>query len=60
MAFLWRKKDAKGLLSVFRVMKDTLNVSDGPLENLWGRGGEVQKKYSPKGKLNEKNIHAMA
>ena len=25
MAFLGRKKDAKGLLSVFRVMKDTLN-----------------------------------
>ena len=36
-------------------MKDTLNVRDGPLENLWGgRGGEVQKKYSRKGKLNEK------
>ena len=45
---------------------------DGPLENLWGAGGgvgEVQKKYSRKGKLNEKksctpinpkNIHAMA
>ena len=62
MAFLWRKKDAKGLLSVFRIMKDTLNVRDGPLENLWGGGGagEVQKKYSRKGKLNEKNIHAMA
>ena len=36
-------------------MKDTLNVRDGPLENLGGgRGGEVQKKYSRKGKLNEK------
>ena len=51
-------------------------VRDGPLENLWGGGGrgagEVQKKYSRKGKLNEKkkknharqltlkNIHAMA
>ena len=49
-------------------------VRDGPLENLWGEGGrgagEVQKKYSRKGKLNEKkknarqltlkNIHAMA
>ena len=55
MASLWRKKDAKGLLSVFRVMKGTLNVRDGPLENLWGGGaGEVQKKYSRKGKLNEK------
>ena len=32
---------------------------DGPLENLWGGGGvdEVQKKYSRKGKLNEKKIH---
>ena len=29
-------------------------LRDGPLENLWGRGGEVQKK-SRKGKLNEKN-----
>ena len=29
---------------------------DGPLENLsWG-GGEVQKKYSGKGKLNEKKF----
>ena len=34
-----------------------LHLRDGPLENLWGGGGggdEVQKKYSPKGKLNEK------
>ena len=32
---------------------------DGPLENLWGGGaGEVQKKYSRKGKLNEKKFHA--
>ena len=32
-------------------------VRDGPLENLWGGGGasKVQKKYSRKGKLNEKN-----
>ena len=31
-------------------------IRDGPLENLWGRGvGEVQKKYSRKEKLNEKN-----
>ena len=46
-------------------------LRDEPLENLWGGGGgEVQKKYSCKGKLNEKknhahqltlkNIHAMA
>ena len=47
-------------------------LRDGPLENLWGGGGEageVQKKYLRKGKLNEKilacqlilkNIHAMA
>ena len=59
MAFLLRKKDAKGLLSVFRVIKDTLNVRDGLLENLWGGEGgasEVQKKYSRKGKLNEKKF----
>ena len=33
------------------------SLRDGPLETLWGRGGgaEVQKKYSRKGKLNEKN-----
>ena len=33
-------------------------LRDGPLENLWGggRAGEVQKKYSRKGKLNEKKI----
>ena len=28
-------------------------IRDGPLENLLGGGGEVQKKYSPKGKLND-------
>ena len=35
-------------------------VRDGPLENLWGGGaGEVQKKNSRKGKLNEKKfMHA--
>ena len=32
------------------------STRDGPLENLWGvGGGEVKKKYSRKGKLNEKN-----
>ena len=30
-------------------------LRDGPLENLWGGAGEVQKKNSRKGKLNEKN-----
>ena len=61
MAFLWRKKDAKGLLSVFRVMKGTLNVRDGPLENLWGTGRAKYKK-NIRAKENEmkKNIHAMA
>ena len=29
---------------------------DGPLENLWGGAGEVQKKNSRKGKLNEKKF----
>ena len=33
-----------------------IQVRDGPLENLWGGAGEVQKKYSRKAKLNEKNL----
>ena len=34
-------------------------VRDGPLENLYGGAGEVQKKYSRKGKLNGKKfMHA--
>ena len=36
-------------------------ITDEPLENLWGGGVgvvEVQKKYSRKGKLNEKKIRA--
>ena len=42
-----------GVTSLLRPLKD------GPLENLWGGGGgEVQKKYLRKGKLNEKKIHA--
>ena len=39
----------------------SLIIRDGPLENLLGGGGgrEVQKKYSRKGKLNEKKkLHA--
>ena len=32
-------------------------LKDGPLENLRGGGGEVQKKYLRKGKLNEKKNH---
>ena len=28
-------------------------LRDGPLENLWGGVGEVQKKYSRKGKFNK-------
>ena len=33
------------------------SVRDGPLENLWGGGGgEVPKKNSRKGKLNEKKF----
>ena len=40
-----------------------MDIRDGPLENLSGGGGggmgEVQKKYSRKGKLNEKKfMHA--
>ena len=33
----------------------------GPLENVWeggGGGGRSTKKYSRKGKLNEKKVHA--
>ena len=36
-------------------------LRDGPLENLWGGGGagEVPKKNSRKGKLNDKKfVHA--
>ena len=41
-------------------LPEIFEVRDGPLENLWGGGGgEVQKKYSRKGKLNEKKfMHA--
>ena len=37
-----------------------VTIMDGPLENLWGGGaGQVQKKYSRKGKLNVKKfMHA--
>ena len=36
---------------------DLASLREGPLENIWGgeRASEVQKKYSRKGKLNEKN-----
>ena len=39
---------------------DLATLRDVPLENIWGGGGasEVQKKYSRKGQLNEKKIHA--
>ena len=34
-------------------------LRDGPLEKLWGGGGgRSTKKYSRKGNLNEKKIHA--
>ena len=42
-------------------LPEIFEVRHGPLENLWGggRAGEVQKKYSRKGKLNEKKfMHA--
>ena len=41
-------------LLTYLFYSDQENLRDGPLENLWG-AGEVQKKYSRKGKLNEKN-----
>ena len=38
-------------------MDSDVHLRDGPLENLWGGGaGEVQKKNSRKGKLNEKKF----
>ena len=38
--------------------KNNNKLRDGPLENLWGGGGagEVQKKNSRKGKINEKKF----
>ena len=43
---------------MFRTAVDVsiLSLRDGLLENLWGGGGEVEKKYSRKGKLNEKKF----
>ena len=36
-----------------------ISIRDGPLEKLMGGASEVQKKYSRKGKLNEKKfVHA--
>ena len=52
----------RGNLSHFRCLACwAVEFRDAPLENLLGAGaaGEVQKKYSRKGKLNEKKlIHA--
>ena len=46
---------------MFRTAVDVsiLSLRDGLLENLWGGGGEVEKKYSRKGKLNEKKNSSM-
>ena len=41
----------------FSLIDKLLWLRDKPLENVWWRAGEVQK-YSRKGKLNEKKIHA--
>ena len=48
------KTTITGSLLTYLIYSDQENLRDGPLENLWG-AGEVQKKYSRKGKLNEKN-----
>ena len=40
--------------SVYRPLYNAFR--DGPLENLWGGAGEVQKKNSRQGKLNEKKF----
>ena len=40
-------------------MFNSVCLRDGQLENLWGGGGRsTKKKYSHKGKLNEKKVHA--
>ena len=46
------------LNSKLQKLTEVETVGDGPLENLWGWGGagEVQKKYSRKGKFNEKKF----
>ena len=53
-------KDKKSKREVRGAVSGNLGfITDGPLENVWGGAGEVQKKYSRKGKLNEKNfMHA--
>ena len=52
------KTTITGSLLTYLIYSDQENLRDGPLENLWG-AGEVQKKYSRKGKLNEKKfLHA--
>ena len=40
----------------FEVDESTWNKQWIPLENLWGARGKYKKKYSHKGKLNEKNL----
>ena len=44
------------------MLRGKIALRDGPLENLLGGkggwGGRSTKKYSPKGKLNGKKIHA--
>ena len=44
----------KMLSLVWLTMSDEV-LRDEPLENLWGGGERSTKKYSRKGKLNEKN-----
>ena len=55
--YTWLKTRIKGIIKgIIQIAK----AKDGPLENFWGRGGgrggEVQKKYSRKGKINEKKL----
>ena len=44
-------------MSAVEQMK-TRHIRDGPLENLWGGGGEVKKKIFAQGKIKLKKIHA--
>ena len=50
-------------MPTFRPLNEAYQLREGPLENLLGGGGEgggeVQKKFLRKGKLNEKEfMHA--